>query len=63
MGAGGVKVGLKGTNRNTETFVPVNDQSKDSDPKFEDHGCWAKSPELPFFGKDSGSVSFSGKLK
>lgn len=45
-GEGRVKAGLKGANnRNTETSVPVNEQSEVSDPKFEDHGCWAKSLE------------------
>lgn len=30
-----------------------------SDPKLEDHGCWARTPEVPFLGQDLGSMSFS----
>lgn len=31
-------------------FASNGDQSRVSDPKFEDRGCWAKTPEVSFLG-------------
>ena len=45
-------MGLKGANdRSMEVLVSKKlIKAGVSDPKFEDDGCWAKSPELHFLG-------------